>query len=143
MFRWLHPAAALLAEKDTWIIKYAGFDGDNQAWGGRSLQVGAAHSAVSWRQVLQEALVLPWPVIAQKAVPSVQVDIPFVDGDGEIRVMENGRTRLRTFFLRKGETAASTALSTSVLCGSHLTVSGDTHRVSEGTDAVQAPVIFQ
>ena len=125
----------LLDQKDDWIIKYAGFDGDNQAWGGRSLQIGASHSAESWQQILTEAADLPWPVIAQKAVPSVQVDIEFVDSAGEIQVMENGHTRLRTFFLRDGETAVS--------CGSHLTITGGSMRVSESTDAVQAPVFFR
>ncbi|KAA3664279.1 MAG: hypothetical protein DWQ04_06595, partial [Chloroflexi bacterium] len=81
---------SLLAEKDAWIIKYAGFDGDNQAWGGRSLQVGAAHSAASWRQVLDEVAAMPWPVVAQKAVPSVQVDIEYLDRAGNMEVMKNG-----------------------------------------------------
>jgi hypothetical protein len=51
-----------------------------------------------------------------------------------MQVMADGHTRLRTFFLRDGDV--------SVACGSHLTVSGGTMRVSEGTDAVQAPVVF-
>jgi hypothetical protein len=49
--------------------------------------------------------------------------------------MQQGTTRLRTFFLRNDTEIFA--------CGSHLTVSGGTMQVSEATDAVQAPVIFQ
>jgi hypothetical protein len=126
--------AEILAEKDDWIIKFAGFDGDNQAWGGRSLQVGAAHSAAGWRQVVEEAAQLSWPVVAQHAVPSAQVDVAYWDADDEARWLRNGRTRLRAFYLRDGEDTA--------VCGTHITVSGGGLSVSESTDAVQAPVRF-
>src|SRR5690606_10825358 len=33
----------LRAKKDEWVIKYAGFDSQNQAWGGRSLHLGLTH----------------------------------------------------------------------------------------------------
>jgi hypothetical protein len=125
----------LTAEKDSWVIKYAGFDGGNQAWGGRSLQLGLNHSAASWRAALAQALALPWPVVAQRVVPSARVDIAYVDSRGETQVMEQGVTRLRTFFLRDGAAA--------VACGSHLTVAGGTMQVSEATDAVQSPVVFR
>lgn len=124
----------LVAEKDAWVIKYAGFDGGNQAWGGRSLQLGLTHSATSWREALAQALQLPWPVVAQRVVPSAQVDIAYVDSQGEVQVMKQGVTRLRTFFLRDGAAA--------VACGSHLTVAGGTMQVSEATDTVQAPILF-
>ncbi|MCL4298574.1 MAG: hypothetical protein KJ077_22745 [Anaerolineae bacterium] len=125
----------LVAEKDAWVIKYAGFDGGNQAWGGRSLQLGLSHSAASWREVLAQALQLPWPVVAQRIVPSTQVDIAYVDSQGEVQLMKQGVTRLRTFFLRQGAAA--------VACGSHLTVAGGTIQVSEATDTVQAPILFR
>ncbi|GIK43098.1 MAG: hypothetical protein BroJett011_69310 [Chloroflexota bacterium] len=125
----------LVAEKDAWVVKYAGFDGGNQAWGGRSLQLGLNHSAASWREVLAQALEVPWPVVAQRLVPSARVDIAYVDNRGEAQVMEQGDTRLRTFFLRDGAAA--------VACGSHLTVAGGTMQVSEATDTVQAPILFR
>jgi hypothetical protein len=127
--------ADITAEKDTWVIKYAGFDGGNQAWGGRSLQLGLHHSPDSWRQILEQALALPWPIVAQRLVPSARVDIAYLDADNEVRMMQQGTTRLRTFFLRHDRQA--------VACGSHLTVSGGTMQVSEATDAVQAPLVFQ
>jgi hypothetical protein len=46
------------------------------------LQIGAAHSIENWQHLLNEVANLPWPVIAQKAVPSAQVDIDFVDSSG-------------------------------------------------------------
>jgi hypothetical protein len=126
----------LIKEKDAWVVKYAGFDGGNQAWGGRSLQLGTQHSLDSWQQVLHQCLDLPWPVVAQRIVPSAQIDMAYLDARGEMQLMHQGTTRLRTFFLRDNETEA-------IACGSHLTVSGGTSQVSEATDAVQAPVIFR
>jgi hypothetical protein len=125
--------AQLRAEKDEWIIKFAGFDGGNRAWGGRSLQIGAAHSAESWARALQDALALPWPVVAQRLVPSARVSIDYVDAHDHVQRMENGVTRLRTFFLREGDAAAA--------CGAHLTVSASS-QVSEAVESVQAPVMF-
>jgi hypothetical protein len=133
----LHPETLdrLMAEQESWVVKFAGFDGGNQAWGGRSLQVGAEHHPASWRERLQQCLALPWPVIAQRLTPSAQVDIAFLDASNQVQVLPQGATRLRTFFLRDGATA--------VACGSHLTVSGSTVQVSEATDTVQAPIVFQ
>lgn len=125
----------LLAEKDEWLLKYAGFDGGQQAWGGRSLRVGAQHSAQEWERLLRLSLGLPWPIVAQRLIPSAQVDIAYVDAEDREQVLRNGTTRLRVFLLRDnlGEVTA---------CGAHVTVSGGTMQVSEGTEAVQGPVIF-
>jgi hypothetical protein len=124
----------LLAEQAAWIIKYAGFDGGNQAWGGRSLHVGLNYSAAQWQQLLTQALELPWPIVAQRLTPSARLDIEYFDPNGQVRQLHQGTTRLRTFFLRTGGQA--------IACGSHLTVSGGTMQVSEATDSVQAPVRF-
>lgn len=124
----------LMEEKDAWVIKYAGFDGGNQAWGGRSLRVGLSHPADEWRQMLAQALALPWPVVAQRLTPSAQVDIPYGDAQDQVQVMPQGATRLRTFFLRDEADILA--------CGSHLTVSGGSMQVSEATDTVQASVVF-
>jgi hypothetical protein len=125
----------LMAEQTAWLVKYAGFDGGNQSWGGRSLQVGCQHPADEWRKILEQAVALPWPVVAQRLTPSVQVDIGYRNAKGKAQVMRQGVTRLRTFFLRDE--------SDVLACGSHLTVSGGTMQVSEATDSVQAPVIFR
>lgn len=124
----------LLAEKDRWIIKYAGFDGDNQAWGGRSVQFGRDHDAAGWERTLREAAALPWPVVAQRLTHSVRVDIGYLDAGDKPRQLQAGHTRLRAFLLRMpgGKVRA---------CGSHLTVSPSA-QVSEATDSVQAPIRF-
>jgi hypothetical protein len=127
--------ATIVEQKDDWLIKYAGFDGDNQAWGGRSLRVGRHCSAESWRTILTEALALPWPVVAQRIVPSAQVDLAYLDAANHVRLMRQGTTRLRVFFLRHEPEI--------IVCGPHLTVSGGTMQVSEATDAIQAPVVFR
>jgi hypothetical protein len=127
----------LIAEKDSWVIKFAGFDSQNQAWGGRSLQFGPNHTGESWRQVLNDYLDLPWPVVAQRLVPSATVDITYVDPQDRPRTMVQGHTRLRSFMLRDPRCADQVWVA-----GSHLTVSGGTMQVSEAVDAVQAPVVF-
>lgn len=125
----------LINEQAHWILKFAGFDAGNQAWGGRSLQIGAQLTPIEWQYRLQRYLDLPFPTVAQRLTPSLQLDIDFYDSSGNVQQMRNGNTRLRTFFLRNTDGAASAL-------GSHLTVSGGTLQVSEATDAVQAPMAF-
>lgn len=126
--------ARLVQEKDEWIVKYAGFDGGNQAWGGRSLQIGAEQSAGEWEATLGRLIDLPWPVVAQRVVPSLAVDVNYFDRANHVRRLENGRTRLRVFFLRDEQEVVG--------CGAHITVAIGGIGVSEGTDSVQAPVQF-
>ena len=52
--------------RSAWVLKFAGFDSGQQAWGGRSLQVGLQHDDASWLDVLQRYLALPFPVVAQR-----------------------------------------------------------------------------
>ncbi len=68
----------LRAERAEWLIKYAGFDRANQAWGGRSLQAGAQLSARKWAAALDQALALEWPVVAQRVASTTCVDIAYV-----------------------------------------------------------------
>ena len=114
-----------------WMLKFAGFDSGQQAWGGRSLQVGARHTDTSWRDILQYYLDLPFPVVAQRSAPSAILNIDYLDEQDQVQRLLNGRTRLRSFMLR----------SAGVL-GSHLTVVGGVGGVSEGTGAVQMPIHF-
>jgi hypothetical protein len=125
---------AHLADKDNRVLKFAGFDRGHRAWGGRSVQMGAAHTPESWEQALRQAVRLLWPVVIQEAVPSARVDIEYVGADDQAQVMQAGNTRLRAFFLREGDYA--------VVCGAHLTVSRSA-QVSEAVDSVQAPVVFR
>ena len=127
-------APTILADKDAWVVKFAGYDSGQQAWGGRSLQIGAQHTIASWQTALHAYLQLPWPVVAQRLMPSVQVDIAYLDRQDQPQWLSDGHTRLRVFFLRVGgQTTAA---------GAHVTVSGGARQVSEATDAVQAPVVF-
>ena len=127
--------ARLAQEREDWVVKYAGFDRGNQAWGGRSLRIGMQHTPEQWQATLQSCLELPWPVVAQRAVPTAHVGIAYADAENAACWMRDGATRLRAFLLREGATGAAA-------CGVHLTVSGGTLQVSEGTGAVQAPVVF-
>jgi hypothetical protein len=124
----------LLENRAEWIIKYAGFDGHNQAWGGRSLQFGDKHSYDSWSQTLNEAANLPWPVVAQHFIPSARIDIDYYGADNELHLLSGGVTRLRSFLLRDNVGAVSAV-------GTHLTVSAG-RQVSESIESVQAPVRF-
>lgn len=127
-------APRILADKEGWVVKFAGYDQGQQAWGGRSLQIGAQHTAASWQTTLTQYVALPWPVVAQRLMASVQVDMAYLDAQSQTQWLRNGHTRLRVFFLRNTDQA--------VAAGAHLTVSGGTPQVSEATDAVQAPVMF-
>jgi hypothetical protein len=153
--------ARLRCEQPAWVVKYAGFDRGNQAWGGRSLQVGALHTPEAWAQILHSSLELAWPVVAQRFTPSLRLDIAYLDGQDTPRLMRQGDTRLRAFMLRgernlplspawEGEPnlPLSPAWERGLggegsFCGVHLTVSGGAAQVSESTDAVQAPVVFR
>jgi hypothetical protein len=119
------------AEREQWVLKFSGYDAQQQAWGGRSLQIGAAHTHASWAEVLRRYAALPFPVVAQRVAPSRRTDIAYFDLDGAPRTLAQGFTRLRTFMFRGGAHA-----------GSHLTVTGGTMQVSEATDSVQAPIQF-
>jgi len=130
----------LVHEQADWVLKFAGYDSGNQAWGGRSLQIGAQQSTPAWRQILERYLTLPWPVVAQRAVPSAKVDIAYLDPNDNVRCLQGGTTRLRAFMLRPDQT--DEPANTVWVGGSHITVSGGTMQVSESTDAVQAPVQF-
>jgi hypothetical protein len=125
----------LIAEREQWIIKYAGYDKGNMAWGGRSLRIGAQCSPVQWAALLSESLALPWPIVAQRNTPSAQLSIAYTTPSGETAWLHNGTTRLRSFLLRN-------EVGNLQVAGTHLTLSGGTLQVSEGTDAVQAPVSF-
>jgi hypothetical protein len=76
--------------------------------------------------------------VAQHVVPTARVDIAYTNGAGDIAWLRQGATRLRSFLLR-GASGAPAVLAV----GTHLTVSSAAMLVSEGTDAVQAPVVFR
>lgn len=120
-------------EREGWVIKYAGYDGGQEAWGGRSLRVGALHTPDEWAEALRGHLARPWPSVAQRAAPSARLNIAYLDGAGGGGSL-TGSSRLRAFMLQTSGGPAA--------LGAHLTVSGGAG-VSEGTEAVQAPVIFR
>jgi hypothetical protein len=130
--------ARIVEEKDKWVVKYAAFDGADQAWGGRSIAFGSKHGVTEWRRLLDDYAALPWPVVAQRATPSAVVDIDYLDAGDTPRRLAQGRTRLRAFLLRHERYDAETATA----CGVHLTISGMGLCVAEATDTVQAPVFF-
>jgi hypothetical protein len=125
----------LRGEQAHWVLKFACFDRGNQAWGGRSLRIGAACSAQQWAEWLVECLRLPWPVVAQRLTPSAQIQIDYLDRQG-VQKRCSGTTRLRSFFLRPhGHIGA-------LVGGAHLTVTESSTTVAEGTRSVQTPIVF-
>lgn len=119
------------ADREGWVLKFSGYDAQQQARGGRSLQIGAAHTRASWGAVLRRYAALPFPTVAQRVAHSRRVDLAYFDPAGATQHLTRAFTRLRTFLFRGGEHA-----------GSHLTASGGTMQVSEATDSVQAPIQF-
>jgi hypothetical protein len=123
----------LQQERAGWLIKYAGFDGGNAAWGGRSVGLGLDYDGAAWQDLLQCACDLPWPVVAQRLTPSAQMAVDYLQPDGSTATLY-GSSRLRVFFLH-------TPGGSAIPCGAHITVSGGT-RVSEGAGSVQGPIEF-
>ncbi|MBL8045931.1 MAG: hypothetical protein JNL09_05285 [Anaerolineales bacterium] len=134
----------LHAEQNQWVLKFSGYDTGQNGWGGRSVQIGAQHTAESWAQVLQAYTQLSIPTVAQRVAHSARVNIEYVDKSGTRQTMKDGFTRLRSFFLRQSPSPKGKGIGgEGSVCGSHLTVSGGTMQVSEATDAVQAPILFR
>ena len=123
----------LAGQREQWLTKYAGFDAGNRAWGGRSLIIGANLDDAGWRESLDATSDLPWPVVAQRVVPSQQADVAWLDENGGVQHGANAVSRLRSFLVRDGEAALA--------CGSHVTWSTSV-QVSESCESVQAPVMF-
>jgi hypothetical protein len=130
--------ARLRHEQRDWVVKYAGYDRGNLAWGGRSLQVGMQCAGDEWARILDSCLELPWPVVAQRVAPTARIDIAYTNDAGEIAWMRQGATRLRSFMLR-----GSSAAPAVTVAGTHLTISSAAIQVSEGTDTIQVPVVFR
>jgi hypothetical protein len=130
--------AQLRREQRDWVVKYAGYDRGNLAWGGRSLQAGMQRTSDEWARILDSCLELPWPVVAQRVVPTARIDIAYTHVDGTIDWMRQGATRLRSFMLRDDSPTPAVTIA-----GTHITVSSAAMQVSEGTDTVQAPVVFR
>ena len=120
-----------LDTRQDWVLKFAGFDSSQQAWGGRSLQVGAQHTDYSWRGILQRYLELPFPVVAQRVAPTAIMSMDYADTSSKRCTLIAGRTRLRSFLMRD-----------SGAVGSHLTVAEGRGGVSESITSVQAPIRF-
>jgi len=132
----LEAIPLLFAEREGWLIKYAGFDGGNRAWGGRSLQFGRDYGPTAWQKLLCEAAALPWPVVAQSLTPSAQLDITYYDEAGQERMLLGATTRLRSFLLRDMTGRVDTL-------GTHLTAAAGSMAVAESVAAVQTPVRFE
>jgi len=130
--------AQLHREQRDWVVKYAGYDRGNLAWGGRSLQVGMQRTSDEWARRLDSCLALAWPVVAQRVMPTARIDIAYTKSDQTVAWLRQGATRLRSFMLRDDSAAPSV-----MIAGTHLTVSSAAMQVSEGTDTVQAPVVFR
>lgn len=125
-------APALRQNKDAWVVKFAGYDGSNQSWGGVSLQVGLMHTRSSWAEIIDRCLALPWPVVAQHVTPSLTQGVNYITREGKIAQLLDARTRLRVFLVRDLPPG-----------GAHVTFSANTMQVSESVTAVQAPVQWQ
>jgi hypothetical protein len=124
-------AQQIQSERANWVLKFAGFDHDEAAWGGRSLQLGGNHSDETWAAVVARYRDLPWPVVAQRTTPSVTVELASVDQQGGEAVFA-GVARVRAFLLRDPLPG---------VYGVHLTAA-QSNNVAESTGAVQAPILF-
>lgn len=126
----------LTADRNSWVMKFAAWDGDNRSWGSRSLEVGSQHRASQWERIVEAYLRLPYPVVAQRKVTSARFDVRYAREDGGTELLLNALTRLSPFFLRRKD-------GQTMYGGGGLTLRAGTFRIHGATDAVEAPVIFQ
>ncbi len=130
-----YDSAELTRDRAYWLTKFAAWDGGNQSWGSRSLDVGSQCSAALWERSLKERLQLPHPVVAQHVIASAQYDVDCLEEDGSISSLADARTRLTPFLMRGPNGKA-------VHAGSMITLRADTFRIHGATDAVEMPVVF-
>lgn len=122
-------------DQQLWLTKFAGWDGNNQSWGARSLSVGAQISPREWETSLRERAELPHPVVAQHLIASAAWDIPYLDHDGVVRSIKDARIRVTPFFLRDKQGAVRH-------CGSTATFRSGSFRIHGASDAVEMPIIY-
>ena len=129
----------LKENQKSWVLKNGAWDLDNLSWGSRSLEDGRRYSRADWYRLLGVKLDLPYPVIAQRRLPSAQFDIAYVNREkGDIDLMSGAIARLCIFFLRMEERV--------MFGGAHITLRaqrGNIIAVHGALDAVWAPVVFQ
>jgi hypothetical protein len=128
----------LQRERSEWVLKFAGFDSGQQAWGGRSLQWGILHNNDSWEWTLRQYLDLPFPVVAQRRTMSESHSVQYFDQSNRLCWNSNisdvgANMRLRSFLVRHGNAAQA--------CGTHITFARGIS-VSEGVKSIQAPVVM-
>ncbi len=112
-------ASYILADKDDWVVKFAGYDRGQQT-GGRSWQIGAQPTRANWPTTIRAYLGFGWPVVAQWMVPSAPVDIAYFGAADQPQWLYKGTTRLCVLLLCN-HTQVTTA-------GVHVTVSGSNRR---------------
>lgn len=117
------------------LSKFGAWDGHNQSWGSRSVEVGARMSGAAWGELIDARCALPHPVVVQHLIHSATYHVGYEGRDGNVAVLYDARTRLTPFFLRDRAGKAMHA-------GSTLTLRAGTYRIHGATDAVEAPVIF-
>lgn len=123
-------------ERPYWLTKFAAWDGNNQSWGSRSLELGSAVSLDQWCRSLRERSGFNHPVVAQHVIRSAQFSRLFVDGDRITRLLTSARIRVTPFLLRLQD-------GTTVHAGSTATLRAGTFRIHGATDALEVPIRFQ
>lgn len=135
--RLLHPNFCDLDElrghRPYWLSKFAAWDGRNQSWGSRSIDLGSAMSTEGWNRSLDDRLRLPHPVVVQHIIKSAQFSRPYVNG--QVNLMTGGRIRVTPFLLRRKD-------GTTVHAGSTATLRAGTFRIHGATDALEMPIRF-
>ncbi|OGY78746.1 MAG: hypothetical protein A3B74_03060 [Candidatus Kerfeldbacteria bacterium RIFCSPHIGHO2_02_FULL_42_14] len=123
-------------DRPFWISKYAAWDGNNQSWGSRSLEVGAQHLVSGWEGILRQRRECAWPVVVQHMINSARFTVGCVNSDGKIAIKTDLRNRLTPFFLRGKDGKA-------VMTSSMITLRGNTIRIHGATDAVETLVVYR
>lgn len=138
--RLLDPSFCNLAElreqRAYWLTKFAAWDGDNQSWGSRSLELGSACGQEAWSRSLEARMGLHHPVVAQHVIRSAQFSRCYVGADSRVAMLTGARIRVTPFLLRLQDGSTAHA-------GSTATLRSGTFRIHGATDAVEVPIRFQ
>lgn len=122
-------------DKDVWIVKFAGYDGNNKSWGARSVIFGQKIKDGEWSEHLQEYLQVGWPTIAQHTINSARFRAEHLDKAGATVIKDGLRTRFTPFFWRSSDGQV-------VISDPALTLRKDL-KVHGASNALQVPVKFE
>lgn len=117
-----------------WLTKFPGYDGNEQSWGARSVEFGAAMTQTQWVELIEKRMQLHHPVVAQHAINQELFHVAYVDERDVVQLATSQRPRLTPFLMRGKDGRA-------IHAGSTMTFRRD-RRVHGASEAIETPAIY-